>query len=275
MNFKENENKGFSLVELIVVIAIMAVMTSVLAPTLIGYVEKSRMQKDDSAMGEITNAIKLALVDQDVYDECLVYNVKENYSCYVDATPDNTVEKIIDQCYNGVDHTASGSEDPCTSSGTQKADAWHYGDETRLKDETAFLPSGSMRGMTLTFVPEPSANSTKFTISQARVNEVKSGNKKGTDGTQNGLTMGDMKTGAAGMDNRLYNKLRAVVGDSITLTSQTYRYSEYTVFIRMGSTGGNQVSVTDAVAVYGQWNGTNLTAADYNAGGAGGAGDGT
>lgn len=77
-----NENKGFSLVELIVVIAIMAVMTSVLAPSLLGYVEKSRMQKDDSAMGEINNAIKLALANQDVYDECLQYNVANNFSCY-------------------------------------------------------------------------------------------------------------------------------------------------------------------------------------------------
>ena len=56
----------------------------------------------------------------------------------------------------------------------------------------------------------------------------------------------------------LYNKLRAVIGDNITLTSQTYRNSEYTVFIRMGSMGGNQASAQDAVAVYGQWNGTNL-----------------
>ena len=34
---RKNENKGFSLVELIVVIAIMAVMTSVLAPALLQY----------------------------------------------------------------------------------------------------------------------------------------------------------------------------------------------------------------------------------------------
>ena len=37
-NFMKNENKGFSLVELIVVIAIMAVMVAVLAPALLGYV---------------------------------------------------------------------------------------------------------------------------------------------------------------------------------------------------------------------------------------------
>ena len=39
-------NKGFSLVELIVVIAIMAVLVGVLAPTLIRNVEKSRESKD-------------------------------------------------------------------------------------------------------------------------------------------------------------------------------------------------------------------------------------
>ena len=68
-------------------------------------------------------------------------------------------------------------------------------------------------------------------------------------------------TGAAGKNAMLYNKLRAVIGDSIVLSSQTYRNSEYTVFIRMGSMGGNQAGAQDAVAVYGQWNGTNLPVA--------------
>ena len=39
---KQKNNKGFSLVELIVVIAIMAVLVGVLAPQLIKYVEKSK-----------------------------------------------------------------------------------------------------------------------------------------------------------------------------------------------------------------------------------------
>ena len=65
----KNNNKGFSLVELIVVIAIMAVLVGVLAPSLLRYVEKSRAQKDDSAMAEVTNAIQLALADEKVYDE--------------------------------------------------------------------------------------------------------------------------------------------------------------------------------------------------------------
>ena len=62
----KNNNKGFSLVELIVVIAIMAVLVGVLAPTLLRYVEKSRQQKDESAIGEVVNAINIALADETV-----------------------------------------------------------------------------------------------------------------------------------------------------------------------------------------------------------------
>ena len=39
------------------------------------------------------------------------------------------------------------------------------------------------------------------------------------------------------------------------------------MFIRMGSMGGNQADAQDAVAVYGQWNGTNLYADLYTTGG--------
>ena len=54
-------NKGFSLVELIVVIAIMAVLMGVLAPTLIGNIEKSRETKDLQAIDSVYQAVNHAL----------------------------------------------------------------------------------------------------------------------------------------------------------------------------------------------------------------------
>ena len=62
-------NKGFSLVELIVVIAIMAILISVLAPTLISKIEESRESTDIKALDEIRQAVVTALADEDVYKE--------------------------------------------------------------------------------------------------------------------------------------------------------------------------------------------------------------
>lgn len=60
-----NNNKGFSLVELIVVVAIMAVLMAVLVPTLIRNVEKTRVQKDKSAIAEIHHSTELAIADEE------------------------------------------------------------------------------------------------------------------------------------------------------------------------------------------------------------------
>lgn len=61
---KKMNNKGFSLVELIIVIAIMAVLIAVLAPQFVRYVERSRYQKDMSAVGELEHAMQVAASDE-------------------------------------------------------------------------------------------------------------------------------------------------------------------------------------------------------------------
>ena len=60
---KKTSNKGFSLVELIVVIAIMGVLMVVLAPQYLRYVEKTRLQKDNSLISDIAQTIKIACAD--------------------------------------------------------------------------------------------------------------------------------------------------------------------------------------------------------------------
>lgn len=61
-------NKGFSLVELIVVIAIMAVLVGVLAPTLIRNIEKSRESKDITNLETLRGSIVTMLSEEKFYN---------------------------------------------------------------------------------------------------------------------------------------------------------------------------------------------------------------
>lgn len=60
---QENKEKGFSLVELIIVMAIMAILVGVVASQVIPYMEKSRQAKDQQQLSSIGTTIVTAITD--------------------------------------------------------------------------------------------------------------------------------------------------------------------------------------------------------------------
>lgn len=65
MKNEKMNDKGFSLVELIIVIAIMAVLVVVLAPQYLKYVERARNATDTSNATEIVTALQVYAADPD------------------------------------------------------------------------------------------------------------------------------------------------------------------------------------------------------------------
>ena len=63
---KKKDNKGFTLVELVIVITILAILVGLLAPQYTKYVEKSRKSADATNMDELVKAVQVYAVDNAV-----------------------------------------------------------------------------------------------------------------------------------------------------------------------------------------------------------------
>ena len=81
---KEN-NKGFSLVELIIVIAIMAVLVGVLAPQFIKYVESSKQSTDIQNAAEIRAAVEAYVAESAPADNITISISDDGKNIVVDG----------------------------------------------------------------------------------------------------------------------------------------------------------------------------------------------
>ena len=102
-------NKGFSMVELIIVIAIMAILAGALAPALIKYINKSRLSTDIQTANTIGTAIQTALSSETGYDSASAYSgattsLATIYTDATAATPNSFAKSVAD--------TVGGSKAP-------------------------------------------------------------------------------------------------------------------------------------------------------------------
>ena len=102
---KKMNNKGFSLVELIIVIAIMAILVGVLAPQFIKYVEKSRIATDMQNVQSVKTAVEAYVADAASSGTTFSNDIKINVGNSKIVVEDLPAGATID----GVDTTATGT----------------------------------------------------------------------------------------------------------------------------------------------------------------------
>ncbi len=112
-----NDNKGFSLVELIIVVAIMAILVGVLAPQFIKYIEQSRESKDIQAIEAIRKAIEAYSSEH------------EQRGTHILVADGNTIEYTLDdggslQEYGIEDQTIQSSSNKIIATYTYENSAW-------------------------------------------------------------------------------------------------------------------------------------------------------
>lgn len=130
----QKNNKGFSLVELIVVVAIMAVLMGILVPTLVKNVEKSKKQKDASAIEEIRSTMVTTLADP-TYSDIEATIVYDGTTIDVDTPKSISAVKPItdDEVKTFLTAVSADVKDWKFTSKAYKAD-----------DEVTFVISGQM-----------------------------------------------------------------------------------------------------------------------------------
>ena len=133
----KTNNKGFSLVELIVVIAIMAILAAVAIPTFAGFITKANVASDASFINDVEYVATVANAGENPGKAVTVYvtlgtdGAVASVTYTVAGNSAVTLEKTPSTPYTGISKDIYDSIDWSYTFKSQKTGAWKLSDDAK------------------------------------------------------------------------------------------------------------------------------------------------
>ena len=160
MGLKETKNKGFSLVELIIVIAIMAILVAVMVPVLLRYIEKTKVSSDTQLADTVRGAFLCAVTDAKVLSdpdstpfinqlETTGMNADDNNFRTTPSVMRDSVEEILGIPLSNLNQNIKSAHDPgarffVQASGGNVIVTILYTDRNGKKDKSTNTPNNDI-----------------------------------------------------------------------------------------------------------------------------------